>query len=118
MNWQYGSYVPKEVSIEPLNADLRFKLYLRSTYTAPGIYIKTILFALKDQAHNTYPEWGDGIRRIRQKAWLSTGPIHHSKLGDVAWQRIARMGAALRSLSLHRVLATDEARDCQKFRDI
>ena len=61
VNWLYGSYVPKEVPLESLNADRRFKLYIRQTYTTPGIYIKTTLFAVHDQIHNTYPEWGDGF---------------------------------------------------------
>jgi hypothetical protein len=61
VNWLYGSYVPKQVPLESLNPDRRFKLYIRQTYTTPGIYIKTMLFALGDQAHNTNPEWGDGF---------------------------------------------------------
>jgi len=61
VNWFYGSYVPKEVPLESLNAHRRWKLYLRQTYTTWGIYVKTTLFALSDQAHNTYPEWGDGF---------------------------------------------------------
>ena len=60
VNWLYGSYVPKNVPLEPLNADRRFKLYLRQTYTTYGIYIKTSFFAIRDQVHNTNPEWGDG----------------------------------------------------------
>jgi hypothetical protein len=61
VNWIYGSYVPKEVPLESLNPNRRFKLYLRQTYTTPGIYVKTTLFAIRDQIHNTYPEWGDGF---------------------------------------------------------
>ena len=61
VNWFYGSYVPREVPLESLNADQRFKLYIRQTYTTWGIDIKTTVFALRDQAHNTYPEWGDGF---------------------------------------------------------
>jgi len=61
VNWLYGSYIPKDVPLESLSADRRFKLYLRQTYTTWGIYIKTTLFAVRDQTHNTYPEWGDGF---------------------------------------------------------
>ena len=92
VNWLYGSYVPKEVPIEPLNADLRFKLYLRSTYTAPGIYIKTILFALRDQAHNTYPEWGDGIegfgKRLgsRQAQFIIRNSVTSLGNGLLGWE--------------------------------
>src|SRR5271167_4167010 len=61
VNWFYGSYVPKEVPLESLNGDQRLKLYIRQTYTTWGIYLKTTLFALSDQAHDRYPEWGDGF---------------------------------------------------------
>jgi hypothetical protein len=61
VNWFYGSYVPKEVPLEFLNAHQRFRLYLRQTYTTWGIYLKTTLFALSDQANDRYPEWGDGF---------------------------------------------------------
>jgi hypothetical protein len=61
VNWLYGSYVPKDVPLESLNAHRRFKLYIRQTYTGFGIYIKTTLFAVHDQVHGTYPEWGDGF---------------------------------------------------------
>ena len=61
VNWLYGSYVPKEVPLTPLNREMRWKLYLRSTYTTPGIYVKTLFFATRDQIHNAYPEWGDGF---------------------------------------------------------
>jgi hypothetical protein len=61
VNWLYGSYVPKEVPLTPLNGKMRWKLYLRATYTTPGIYVKTLLFATRDQVHETYPKWGDGF---------------------------------------------------------
>jgi hypothetical protein len=61
VNWLYGSYVPKEVPLESLNSHRRLKLYIRQTYTGFGIYIKTTLFAIHDQVHGTYPEWGDGF---------------------------------------------------------
>jgi hypothetical protein len=59
VNWLYGSYVPKDVPLTPLNAHQRFKLYLMQTYTTPGIYVKTTLFALHDQISDSNPEWGD-----------------------------------------------------------
>jgi len=58
VNWLYGSYVPKGVPLESLNAGQRFKLYTRQTYTTWGIYIKTTLFAVHDQIRKTDPEWG------------------------------------------------------------
>lgn len=61
VNWLYGSYIPKDVPLEPLNGKMRRKLYVRQTYTTWGIYIKTLFFAAHDQIRGSYPEWGDGI---------------------------------------------------------
>ncbi len=61
VNWLYGAYVPKDVPLVALNGKERFKLYIRQTYTTPGIYIKTGFFAVHDQVRNTPPEWGDGF---------------------------------------------------------
>jgi len=58
VNWLYGSYVPKEVPLIPLTLDQRWRLYVRSTYTTPGIYIKTVAFTLSDQVKNNPSEWG------------------------------------------------------------
>jgi hypothetical protein len=60
VNWFYGSYIPKDVPIEPLNGRQRVSLYLRQTYTTYGIYIKSTLFTVHDQIHNTNPAWGKG----------------------------------------------------------
>ena len=61
VNWLYGSYVPKDVPLESMNGHMRFKLYIRQTYTTWGIYVKTIFFTTHDQIRDTYPEWGDGF---------------------------------------------------------
>ena len=58
VNWIYGAYIPKDAPIVPLTGHGRFKLYLRQTYTTPGIYVKTGLFAIHDQAKETEPGWG------------------------------------------------------------
>jgi hypothetical protein len=60
VNWLYGAFVPKGAPLQPLTGEQRFKLYVRQTYTTPGIYIKTGFFVLHDQVNNTNPEWGDG----------------------------------------------------------
>ncbi len=44
VNWLYGSYVPKDVPLQPVDGHMRFKLYIRQTYTTWGIYVKTIFF--------------------------------------------------------------------------
>jgi hypothetical protein len=60
VNWIYGAYLPKDAPIQPLTGHERFKLYLRQTYTTPGIYVKTALFSIHDQVNETEPDWGDG----------------------------------------------------------
>ena len=60
VNWIYGAYIPKDAPMVPLTGHGRLKLYLRQTYTTPGIYVKTGLFAIHDQAKKTEPDWGGG----------------------------------------------------------
>jgi hypothetical protein len=61
VNWLYGSYIPKEVPRKALNGRERVQLYIRQTYTTPGIYAKTMVFALYDQITDSKPEWGGGF---------------------------------------------------------
>jgi len=61
VNWLYGAYVPKDAPLESLTRQERFKLYLRQTFTTPGIYVKTLLFSIGDQISNSPPDWGDGF---------------------------------------------------------
>jgi hypothetical protein len=59
VNWLYGSYIPKNVPRLPLNRDQRVTLYIRQTYTTPGIYVKTAFFAMRDQIAGSNSQWGD-----------------------------------------------------------
>ena len=61
VNWLYGSYVPKDVPLESMDRHMRFKLYVRQTYTTWGIYVKTLMFTTYDEATDAYPEWGEGF---------------------------------------------------------
>ena len=61
VNWLYGAYIPKDIPLVPLNGTERFKLYVRQTYTTPGIYIKTGFFTLHDQRNDSPPAWEDGF---------------------------------------------------------
>ena len=61
VNWLYGAYVPKDVPLHPLSNHQRFQLFLRQSFTTPGVYMKTAFFSLSDQAENRPPEWGDGF---------------------------------------------------------
>jgi hypothetical protein len=67
VNWFYGSYIPKDVPRLPLNDGQRLSLYVRQTYTTPGIYVKTTFFTLHDQINNSYPEWGDGFEGFAKR---------------------------------------------------
>jgi len=61
VNWLYGAFVPKDVPLQSLSNHQRFQLVLRQSFTTPGVYVKTALFSLADQAGNTPPEWGGGF---------------------------------------------------------
>src|SRR5256886_16998668 len=60
VNWIYGAYIPKNATLSPLSEHQRVTLYLRQTFTTPGIYVKTGLFSIGDQISNSPPEWGGG----------------------------------------------------------
>ena len=87
VNWIYGAYIPKDAPIVPLTGHGRFKLYLRQTYTTPGIYVKTGLFAIHDQAKETEPEWGDGFSGFAKRA----GSLH---AGNVIQNSLTSLGNA------------------------
>jgi hypothetical protein len=61
VNWLYGAYLDKSVPLNPLSNHQRFQLFLRQSFTTPGVYVKTAFFALSDHAQNNPPEWGDGF---------------------------------------------------------
>jgi hypothetical protein len=57
VNWIYGAYIPEDAPLVPLDAAGRWRLYLRQGFTTPGIYAKTVLFTISDQANNAPPGW-------------------------------------------------------------
>ena len=92
VNWLYGSYVPKNVPLASLDSRMRWKLYLRQTYTTPGIYIKTLLFATHDQVTDSDPEWGDGfqgfVKRLgnRQVQFIIQNSVSSLGNGIAGWE--------------------------------
>jgi hypothetical protein len=91
VSWIYGSYVPKEVPLEPLSGKERFRLYLRQTFTTPGIYIKTALFAAHDQVADSPVEWGgaDGYAKrflSRHGQFLVQNSISSAGNAAVGWE--------------------------------
>jgi hypothetical protein len=87
VNWIYGAYLPKDAPRTPLTGNERFKLYLRQTYTTPGIYVKTAFFSINDQAKETEPDWGDGVSGFAKRV----GSIH---AGNVIQNSLTSLGNA------------------------
>ena len=92
VNWLYGSYVPKEAELRPLNGQERFKLYVRQTYLTPGIYIKTTLFTVRDHIADSNPEWGDDFagfaKRLgnRQAQFIIQNSLTSLGNGVLGWE--------------------------------
>jgi len=92
VNWLYGSYVPKNVPLQILNGHQRFKLYIRQTFTTPGIYIKTTLFAAHDQTTDRNPEWDGGfsgfVKRFgdRQVQFVIQNSVTSLGNGLIGWE--------------------------------
>lgn len=61
VNWLYGAYIDKDAPLEPLTIHQRFRLYLRQSFTTPGVYVKTAFFSIGDQIDNSPPSWGTGL---------------------------------------------------------
>jgi hypothetical protein len=87
VNWIYGSYIPKDAPIQPLTGNERFKLYIRQTYTTPGIYVKTGFFAIHDQVKETEPAWGDGASGFAKR-------LGSLQAGNVIQNSLTAMGNA------------------------
>jgi hypothetical protein len=90
VNWLYGAYVPKNAPLIPLTNHQRGKLFLRQTFTTPGIYFKTAFLALIDQANGTPYEWGGGFegygRRLGSRYGQFTTQNVFSAVGNAALQ--------------------------------
>ena len=92
VNWFYGSYVPKNVPLRSLNGHERLKLYVRQTYTTPGIYVKTTLFAVRDQIADSDPEWGTDFAGFakrfgnRQAQFIIQNSITSLGQGMLGWE--------------------------------
>lgn len=68
VNWLYGAYIDKGAPLESLTARQRFKLFLRQSFTTPGVYVKTALFSIGDQIDNSPPSWGTGFGGYARRA--------------------------------------------------
>jgi len=61
VNWLYGAYIPTEAPLEPLGDADRWHLYVRQGFTTPGIWAKTGLFTVFDQARDLPPGWPQNL---------------------------------------------------------
>lgn len=61
VNWLYGAYVPKEAPLISLRGYQRERLFVRQSFTTPGIYVKSAFLALLAQARGEPYGWGGGI---------------------------------------------------------
>lgn len=50
-----------------LDGKARYQLFVRQSFTTPGIYIKTGFFAAHDQIRDVPPEWGDGFEGFAKR---------------------------------------------------
>jgi hypothetical protein len=57
VNWIYGAYIPKEDVREHLTGSQQLHLYVRQSFTTPGIYVKTGFFAVTGQIKGDPPGW-------------------------------------------------------------
>src|SRR3974390_423485 len=57
VNWLYGAFVPKEAPLHALSDADRWRLFVRMSFTTPGIYIKPGFFTVSDQARDAPPGW-------------------------------------------------------------
>jgi len=61
VHWLYGAYVPKDAPLVALTDRQREKLFVRQTFTTPGIYLKSVFVGLIDQASGSPYQWGGGF---------------------------------------------------------
>jgi len=61
VNWFYGAYVPKDAPLISLTGYQRERLFVRQSFTTPGIYLKSSFLALLAQAQGEPYSWGGGI---------------------------------------------------------
>jgi hypothetical protein len=92
VNWLYGAYVPKDVPLTSLTGKQRFQLYLRQTYTTPGIYAKTVFFVIRDQNADSPPDWDGGasgfVKRFasRQGQFIIQNSLQAVGNAAVGWE--------------------------------
>jgi hypothetical protein len=92
VNWLYGAYIPKDAPIVALDGKERYRLFIRQSFTTPGIYIKTGFFTIHDQVRNSPPEWGDGfegfVKRLgtRQTQFLLQNSFTSLGNAMVGWE--------------------------------
>jgi len=92
-----GAVLPKEVPWTPLTPEQRWRLYLKSNYTNPGAWFRSLGSAAGDHANDRPDEWGQGMsgysRRVANRFAIftmqgSVQAVTAAALGyDVRYQR-------------------------------
>ena len=90
VNWLYGAYIPRETPLVSLTWHQRQRLFVRQTFTTPGIYVRSAFLSLIDQASGTPHEWGGGFEGYgrREASIYARSAIQNvfSSLGNAALQ--------------------------------
>jgi hypothetical protein len=109
VNWLYGAYVPKEAPLVPLTVHQREKLFVRQTFTTPGIYVKSGFLALLSQARGEPYQWGEGMEGYGRRVAPNYARTAIQKHLFNSGKRSVAVRAALRPLPLHRLRSQNKA---------
>jgi len=74
VNWLYGAYVPTQVPLRPLSDADRWKLFVRMSFTTPGIYIKTGFFTVRESGQGRAVGMGRRMLRASATGWAIVTP--------------------------------------------
>lgn len=98
VNWLYGAYLPKEAPLAPLSNADRWHLYVRQSFTTPGIYIKTALFTIRDQVQVAPPGWSQDGEGFVKRAGTRYAQFLIQNSVTAVGNAMPGVGAPLRSL--------------------
>src|SRR5258705_13567379 len=79
VNWLYGAYIPKDAPIVALDGKERYRLFIRQSFTTPGIYIRPDFLRSMTRSETHLPS-GRWVRRFCQASRYTTDTISFAKL--------------------------------------
>lgn len=77
VNWLYGAYVPKEVPLKSLSNHQRLQLFLRQSFTTPGVYLKTAFFRYPIRPRTVPRNGATGSAAMRNGPLRATDNLSH-----------------------------------------